>query len=563
MLRFLFCALWLLCCHKLPAQQSSKDDKTTKTAVSADYGSRFDHWPLDYRIGGTVVAGKLNDAAELESVLGSSERRGTIAVLVDQGFGKETSSELASVFHGAERFTLLRRTSAQSFQAWAALAGSSDVLVWISASIPGAAELRSLQQQKPLLSAFVARGGTIVVGGPAGVTLGSHFANFSDDDASGSRSSGLGLIPETVMVMVDNDNIRATSELQSQLESLPRHVGVVLSGEQCLRLRGRQVTPLGEGSMTFTIASDREDAVASKTYRDPFRAEGVARPRSANDFVADLTQWRRRAYDLELEPFPTGERIVPQVANGALVIVGGGGMPRGLMDRFVEMAGGAEQAKLVYVPCTEQEQVPSNPSTLRQWRQMGVKDVRLLHTKDRTAANEDRDLHALLADATGVWFGGGRQWNFADSYYGTKTQTLMHDVLRRGGVIGGSSAGASIQADFLARATPIENTEIIAPGYLRGGLGFLKGVAIDQHFSQRRRQADLESLVRAYPQTLGIGIDEATAIIVEKSRASVVGRGDVYFYDSDQSTGETIPPIQLASGKVYDLALRREVEGDD
>jgi cyanophycinase len=140
----------------------------------------------------------------------------------------------------------------------------------------------------------------------------------------------------------------------------------------------------------------------------------------------------------------------------------------------------------------------------------------------------------------------------------------MKEVLKRGGVIGGSSAGASIQGSYLARATPIDNVRIMAPGYERGGLGFLLGVAIDQHFTQRNRHPDLRSLVRTYPQLLGIGIDETTAIVVQGSRAEVVGRGSVFFMNAVQSDGtldpQSIQEVGVQAGGVYDLKLRRAVE---
>ena len=101
----------------------------------------------------------------------------------------------------------------------------------------------------------------------------------------------------------------------------------------------------------------------------------------------------------------------------------------------------------------------------------------MLHTKDRTEADSDEEFLKHLSEATGIWFGGGRQWNFVDSYYGTKAHQLMLDVLDRGGVVGGSSAGASIQGEYLARANPVANFDIMAPGYERG-LGFISGVAI-------------------------------------------------------------------------------------
>jgi cyanophycinase-like exopeptidase len=136
----------------------------------------------------------------------------------------------------------------------------------------------------------------------------------------------------------------------------------------------------------------------------------------------------------------------------------------------------------------------------------------------------------------------------------------MKEVLHRGGVIGGSSAGASIQARYLARATPIDNFKIMAPGYERGGLGFISGVAIDQHFTQRRRQPDMTQLVNRYQQLLGIGIDEATAITVVGSKATVSGTGKVYFYDRRQPV---VPDredfLALGNGQSYDLANRKEI----
>ena len=234
-------------------------------------------------------------------------------------------------------------------------------------------------------------------------------------------------------------------------------------------------------------------------------------------------------------------------------------MPRGLMSRLVELAGG-EEAKLVYVPCSEADEISGRQRTVETWKRMGVKSATFIHTKDRNKANSDSQFLAPLKDATGIWFGGGRQWNFADSYYGTEAHRLMKDVLKRGGVIGGSSAGASIQAAYMCRANPVANFDIMAPGYERG-LGFIRGVAIDQHFSQRGRQKDMTQLVDRYPQLLGIGLDEATAIVVEKSRAEVVGRGKVHFYNRNEPViPGTDDFLALEAGAVFDLEKRKVVE---
>jgi cyanophycinase-like exopeptidase len=98
---------------------------------------------------------------------------------------------------------------------------------------------------------------------------------------------------------------------------------------------------------------------------------------------------------------------------------------------------------------------------------------------------------------------------------------------------------------------------MMAEGYERG-LGFLSGVAIDQHFTARRRHGDMSRLMHRYPQLLGIGIDESTALVVQRSAARVIGRGSVFFYDY-----RTGPPAggsdfcQLNDGQSFDLVTRQ------
>ena len=164
--------------------------------------------------------------------------------------------------------------------------------------------------------------------------------------------------------------------------------------------------------------------------------------------------------------------------------------------------------------------------------------------------------------ATGVWFGGGRQWHFVDAYEGTKTTTLLHDVLKRGGVIGGSSAGATIQGDYLVRGSPFGSEIMMCEGYERG-LCFLSGVAIDQHFSARDRFADMTALMDKYPQFLGIGLDESTALVVQGHTAEIMGAGKAYFYDRRQITDPDAPDYATAAaGDKLDLVNRKIIPGE-
>jgi hypothetical protein len=143
-----------------------------------------------------------------------------------------------------------------------------------------------------------------------------------------------------------------------------------------------------------------------------------------------------------------------------------------------------------------------------------------------------------------------------DSYANTTAHKLMHDVLARGGVIGGSSSGASIQADYMARGHPVSNRQIMAEGYERG-LGFLTGTAIDQHITQRNRLPELRSLKNTYPQLLGIGLDEGAALLVRNSVAEVhalPGR-QAFFFDLHGGAEEDDHTF-LYSGQTYDMGLR-------
>jgi cyanophycinase len=173
---------------------------------------------------------------------------------------------------------------------------------------------------------------------------------------------------------------------------------------------------------------------------------------------------------------------------------------------------------------------------------------------------EDPKNLEVLKKADAIWFGGGRQWHFVDAYEGTKAYDLFQDVLRRGGVIGGSSAGATIQGDYLCRGSPLNNTDIMCEGYERG-FAFLPGVAIDQHFAQRKRFADMTALLKTYPQLLGVGLDEGTAIVVQGHEAQVMGKGEVHFYDRRKAVEDGKADYEsLRSGGRYDLKARKVVE---
>lgn len=243
--------------------------------------------------------------------------------------------------------------------------------------------------------------------------------------------------------------------------------------------------------------------------------------------------------------------------KGTLVIIGGGGKSQAIIQRFIELAGGPD-APLVAIP-TADDQDDKGERIAAFLRKSGSNQVTVLHTRDPKIADTEEFVQPLRT-AKGVWLGGGRQWRMADAYLGTRVVKELFAVLERGGVIAGSSAGATIQGSYLVRGAPEGNTIMMAAGH-EVGFGFLKDSAIDQHWATRRREQDLIPVIERHPKLLGIGLDEDTAIIVHGDRFEVMGRGPVGVYDAGNAAWKTSTPWQtLRNGEVFDLKARTVVK---
>ncbi len=225
-----------------------------------------------------------------------------------------------------------------------------------------------------------------------------------------------------------------------------------------------------------------------------------------------------------------------------------------ILARFLELAGGPEAPIVVIPTAGTSDPYDQYWSGLESFRAAGAKRLTVLHTRDRDVANSDEFVRPIR-EARGVWFTGGRQWRLADSYLNTLTHRELRALLERGGVIGGSSAGATIQGSYLARGDTKANT--IMMGDHEEGLAFIKNMAIDQHLLRRNRQFDLIEIVEAHPELLGIGIDEDTAIVVRGDSFDVIGQGYVAIYDHNRLVGPGGKFYLLAPGDRFDLKERQ------
>jgi len=250
--------------------------------------------------------------------------------------------------------------------------------------------------------------------------------------------------------------------------------------------------------------------------------------------------------------------------KGHLLAVGGGQIPESILNKFIELAGGLE-APLVIIPSASED--PDITAIRKVWIGIGFQKISILHTKNREIA-DSKEFTAPLDKAKAVWFEGGRQWRLVDSYKNTKTEKLLWKVLNRGGVIGGSSAGATIQGSFLARGDTKNNQ--IMMGDHQEGFGFIKNIAIDQHVIARNRHFDMFDILKKRPELLGISIDEGTAILVKNNSLEVLGNSYVIVYDGsfwsrEGSDLKNLPDNEkmfyfLRNGDKYDINKRKTIK---
>jgi aminobenzoyl-glutamate utilization protein B len=239
-------------------------------------------------------------------------------------------------------------------------------------------------------------------------------------------------------------------------------------------------------------------------------------------------------------------------AAGSLVI-DGGGEASATRERFIALAGGPDAVFVLIPTAAEGDDIKLDREAATFTQHFGARKVTVLHTRDRAIA-DSQEFVAPLRSARGVWFGGGRQWRLIDAYLGTRTQREIEAVLARGGVVGGGSAGATIQGSYLVRGAREGNHIMMAAGYEQG-FGYLRRVAIDQHLLVRGRQEDLVDVITRKPELLGLGLDEPAAIVVQGDRFEVIGKSVVGVYDGKDHDGKRY--YFLAPGDQFDLRERK------
>ena len=360
------------------------------------------------------------------------------------------------------------------------------------------------------LHALLERGG--VVGGSSAGTAIQTRTMIAGGKAPPRLKTGLDLVPFAIADQHFSQRKRLPRLLLA-LDLAPGHFGIGIDEGTAVVVRQRIVHVLGKGKVHFALA---------KTKTQPQRIVTLA----AGD-QTDLPTWQRAARQRGLGAWPPAKLPPPTVKTGSLVLAGGEHVPDQAFERFVALAGGAANARIVIVPIAtpsrqrEGRLMQRMLPVRRKLRALSVTNIQLL------TPEHPNDIHKrhteMLEQATGVWFTGGRSWHIIDAFDGTAIPMALHRVLERGGVIGGL---ASVQSDFMLRGDPLSHKPLHCEGYDRG-LGFLPGCAIDDQFAPHQGIDGLKALITKHPQLLGIDLNDHTAAVVTGNMFEVLGTQEV------------------------------------
>lgn len=200
------------------------------------------------------------------------------------------------------------------------------------------------------------------------------------------------------------------------------------------------------------------------------------------------------------------------VPDRAQLFIGGGALSEDLYQEFADLAG--PETMLVVIP-TASSREPDIQKITERWQSRGIKHITVLHTRDREVSL-NREFADPLKQATAIWFNGGSQSRIADAYLDTPVEEAIYELQMRGGLTGGSSAGAAIMSKMMISGGKSEPE-------MSTGFDLLPGVILDQHFLKRNRLSRLIAAVRANPDLIGLGIDESTAVIASENELTVSG----------------------------------------
>ncbi|HTF18617.1 MAG TPA: cyanophycinase [Chryseolinea sp.] len=250
--------------------------------------------------------------------------------------------------------------------------------------------------------------------------------------------------------------------------------------------------------------------------------------------------------------------------KGKLFIIGGGSRPDAMVDRIIKEAGLLQGGYGIILPMSSEDPDSAVWYANQQFIKKGIQSVYGVNFRKGqafSAAKLDSVRNAKL-----IYISGGDQVRFMDVVQGTDIGKAIHEAYSKGALVGGTSAGAAVMSKIMITGNELKHADysstfrnIEADNIeTKPGLGFIENAIVDQHFVRRSRYNRLISAVIEYPDVKGIGIDEATAILVSGNTAEVVGDSQVIVFENPKRSKVVKEGKLSAKGIVMNIYLAGE-----
>jgi cyanophycinase len=250
--------------------------------------------------------------------------------------------------------------------------------------------------------------------------------------------------------------------------------------------------------------------------------------------------------------------------GGVLIIIGGHEErdPRAERTILREVARRVRGGKLVLATVASHQPEGYFDEYQRAFADLDIGEFVELYVEDRSEAG-DEDKLRILDEAAGIFFSGGDQLRITSQIGDSRIEEKVRALFERGGVVAGTSAGASVMSETMLIKGTSQETHRIGDLHMAPGMGLIRNVIIDQHFAERGRFGRLLGAVAHNPRVLGLGVDENTAAVVEGNRLTVIGEGAVYVVDahdvSHSNVAEAKSDVTLS---IHDVSVHVLAEGD-